>query len=134
MKSNVAVRNFMARSDFKTWLSLDDFAQIVGIDPLHFNQISSSTFHKNTVCGDVFFQQSWQHSDRVGRDDIAVAIYQAEQDIAREAGFNLMPDWTLDERLPYPQPSVAELYGTGLNTRWQLKSVEALRGYLISGG
>lgn len=117
-----------------TWLSLDRWAQIIGINPLHFHQLTSSTLIPNTVCGDAFFQNSWQHSDRIGRDDICMAIQQAEQDIAREVGYNLMPDWTLDERLSYPHPSPAELYGTGVNTRWGLKSVEALRGHLITGG
>lgn len=124
----------MARSDIKTWLSLDEFAQIIGINPLNFNQLTSTHLPQNTVCGDIFFQYAWQHSDRVGRDDIAMAISQAEQDIAREVGFNLVPDWTLEERLAYPRPSPSELYGTGVNTRWQLKSVEALRGHIISGG
>src|SRR5258706_11935350 len=124
----------MARADIRSWLSLDEFAQIMRISFLNFNQLHSNALQHNTVCGEIFFQDAWQNSDRVGRNDIAMAIYQAEQDISREAGFDLMPDWTLDERLPYPQPSVAELYGTGINPRFALKSVEALKGYLISGG
>lgn len=123
----------MARSDIKTWLPLDEFARIIGISPLSFNQLSSSLI-PNMVCGDIFFQYSWQHSDRIGRDDIAQAIYDAEQAMAREAGFNLMPDWTAEERLPYPVPSNPSLYGTGVNVRWQLKSVEARKGYMLYGG
>lgn len=124
----------MARSDIKTWLPLDEFARIIGISPLSFNQLSS-TLVPNTVCGDIFFQSSWQHSDRIGRDDIALAIQQAEMEISAEAGFNLMPDWTVAERLPYPQPSNPSVYGVyGYNPRFQLKSVEALKGYMISGG
>ena len=123
----------MARSEHKTWLSLDEFAQIIGLNPLAFNQLSSSLF-PNNVCGDIFFQYDWQHSDRVGRDTIALAIQAAEQEISREAGFNLLPDWTVDERLPYPRPITPEAYGVGLNPRYQLKSIEAPRGHLISGG
>lgn len=124
----------MARSDIKTWLPLDDFARILGISPLSFNQLSS-TLVPNTVCGDIFFQQSWQHSDRIGRDDIALAIQQAEFEISQEAGFNLMPDWVEEERLPYPHPGVPESYNLyGINVRWQLKSVEASKGHMISGG
>lgn len=124
----------MARSDFKTWLPLDDFAKIIGISPLNFNQLHSPSLQQNNVCSEIFFQQSWQHSDRVGRDDIAMAIQQAEQEISREVGFNLVPDWTVEERLPYPQPALPELYGSGLNVRWQPKSVELPRGWIISGG
>lgn len=124
----------MARSEFLTHLPLDEFAQIIGLNPLSFNQLHSQAFQQNISCGETFFQQSWQHSDRVGRDDIALAIREAEQEIEREVGYNLMPSWTVDERLPYPRPGLPEAYGIGVNVRWQLKSVEALRGHLISGG
>lgn len=124
----------MARSIYPTWLSLDEFAAIIGISPLAFNQLESPSLQRTTTCGEIFFSDSWQHSDRIGRNDIALAIKQAEEDISREVGFNLLPDWTLEERLPYPHPAPAELYGIGINPRWQMKSVEANRGYLISGG
>ena len=118
-----------------TWLSLDRWAQIIGINPLHFHQLTSTTLTPNNVCGDVFFQSSWQHSDRVGRDEICMAIQQAEQEISREVGYNLMPDWTMEERLVYPRPSVPELYNLyGINPRGEMKSVETPRGYLLSGG
>lgn len=123
----------MARSDITTWLPLDEFARIIGLSPLAFNQLSSDLM-PNNVCGDIFFQYDWQHSDRIGRDTIAQAIHDAEQAMAAEAGFNLMPDWTIAERLPYPKPSNPENYGTGINVRGQMKSVEANRGKMISGG
>lgn len=122
----------MARADIRTWLSLDEFAQIIGMNPLAFNQLQP--LHDNNVCGEIFFQQDWMHSDRVGRESIALAIAEAEQEISREAGFNLMPDWTLDERLDYPRPFIPEGYGTALNVRGMNKSVEALKGHVISGG
>lgn len=124
----------MARSNIVTWLPLDEWASIIGVSPLSFNQLHSQTFNQNTVCGEIFFQHAWQHSDRVGRDDIAMAIQQAEQEIAREVGFNLVPDWTSEERLSYPRPAHPELYGAGLNVRGQGKSVELRKGMVISGG
>jgi len=125
----------MARSEIKTWLALDEFARIIGLSPLGFNQLQSNQFSPSVACGEVFFQQSWLHADRVGRDDIAMAIQQAEQEISKEVGFNLLPDWTVEERLPYPQPATPELFGTfGVNARWQGKSVELPRGHIISGG
>jgi len=124
----------MARSEFKTWLALDEFAQIIGLDPLSFNQLDSATLRRNNVCGDLFFQQDWQHSDRLGRDTIAIAIQQAEQEMSIEAGFNLMPDWSMEERLSYSRPAVPESYGVGLNPRWQMKSVEASKGHMLYGG
>ena len=124
----------MARSDVITWLPLDDFAKIIGLSPLSFNQLHSDTLQQNNVCGDLFYQYAWQHSDRVGRDDIAMAIQQAEQEISREVGFNLVPDWTTEERLPYPRPGNPDVFGMGYNVRWQEKSVELRKGWIISGG
>lgn len=125
----------MARAEVVTWLSLDRWATIMGISPLSFNQLNSPTLYRNTTCGDVFFQNSWMHSDRVGRDDVARAIQEAEQEIAQEVGYGLLPDWTYAERLPYPrpgQPGVFNIWGT--NPQGYFKSIEALRGHIISGG
>lgn len=124
----------MARSNFRTWLALDEFAQILGLDPLGFNGLVSPTLQRNNVCGDVTFQYDWQHSDRLGRDTMAIAIQQAEQEMALQAGYNLMPDWTYKERLSYPRPAFTELYGVGINARWQMKSIEASKGHMLYGG
>ena len=125
----------MARASIRTWLSLDRFAQIIGLNPLNFNQLSSRTLFPNNVCGDIFFQHDWQHSDRLGRETIAMAIQAAEQEMTREAGFNLLPDWTVDERQNYPHPRVpGALLGNTLNPDLQNKSVELSKGHVLSGG
>lgn len=125
----------MARSSIKTWLPLERFGEIIGINPLHFNQLTSATLLQNNTCGSPWFQYSWQHSDRVGRDDLAMAIQQAEMEIAREVGYNLIPDWTVEERLAYPQPAVPGVFNYyGSNPRNMYKSVELPRGHVISGG
>ena len=124
----------MARSDTITWLSLDEWAQIMGINPLHFNGLSSTLFNNN-VCGDIWFQYSWQHSDRIGLDDVALAIKEAEDEISREVGYNLIPDWTVEERKPYTRPLVPGTYNlSGTNPRGLFKSVELRKGHVISGG
>jgi len=124
----------MARASIRTWLSLDRFAQIIGLNPLFFNQLSSNTYFKGTQCGDIFFQHDWQNSDRLGRETIAMAIQAAEQEMAQEAGFNLLPDWTVGERLAYPHPHVAGSYGNTLNPNGFNKSVELRKAHVISGG
>jgi len=124
----------MARSDTVTKLALDEFAQIIGLNPMAFNGFSSSLF-PNNVCGDIFFQYDWQHSDRIGRETIAQAINQAEMEMEAEAGFMLMPTWTTEERLGYPRPGIPGVFGLdGRNTRGLPKSVEAKKGLIISGG
>lgn len=124
----------MARADTYTWLPLDEFATIIGLNPLAFNGLSSTLF-SNNVCGDIFFQFDYQHSDRIGRDTIARAIREAELEMAAEAGFNLLPDWTTEERLPYPQPAMPGVYNMyGSNPKGMLNSVEVRKGWVISGG
>ena len=124
----------MARADTYTWLPLDEWAKIIGLSPIAFNGLDSNLLNNN-VCGELFYQYDFQHSDRIGRDTIARAIREAELEMAKEAGFNLMPDWTTEERLTYPQPGmpgVFNMYGT--NPRGMLNSVELRRGHIISGG
>lgn len=124
----------MARSEFKTWLPLDRWAQIIGMNPLHFNGFTSNSF-TNTVCGELTYQNAWQHSDRIGRDDIAMAIQSAETELAQYLGFNLLPDWVSEERLTFPRPAGGGVYNLyGLNPRYMGKSVELNKGHVISGG
>lgn len=125
----------MARSEVKTWLSLDRWAQIIGIHPLHFNGLDATDLTPNTVCGELWFQHPWQHSDRVGRDDVARSIQAAEQEIAAEVGYNLLADWTVEERIPFARPGVPGVYNlSGTNPRGQMNSIELRRGHVISGG
>ncbi|MDK1117610.1 MAG: hypothetical protein QGM50_02345 [Anaerolineae bacterium] len=125
----------MARADIVTWLPLDRWAEIIGIHPLHFNGLVSTSLIPNNVCGGPFFQFSWQHSDRIGTEDIAMAIQAAEQEISREVGYNLMPDWTAEERLNYTLPGTPGVFSlSGINPRGMFNSIELRRGHIISGG
>ena len=124
----------MARSEIKTWLSLDEWSEIIGLNPLHFNSLHSDLFDNN-ACGSVWFQYAWQNADRVGRDDLAMVIQEAEMEISQECGYNLIPDWTIEERLPYTQPIVPGVYNAyGTNPRGMFKSVELRKGHVICGG
>lgn len=125
----------MARANTRTWLSLDRWAEILGFNPLNFNQLDYNVLKPATTCGHMFFQYSWQNADRLGREDIAFAIRDAERMIANRVGYNLIPDWTTQERKRTVRPGFPGLYNTtGLNTRGQQKSITANKGHLISGG
>jgi len=64
-----------------------------------------------------------------------MAIQAAEQEIAAEVGYNLLPDWTTEERLPYAQPGIPGVYNMyGTNPRGMMNSVELRKGHVISGG
>lgn len=125
----------MARSDIVTKLALDEWASIVGMNPIHFNGMFNNTLYPNNDCTGPWFQFAYQHSDRVGIEDLAQAIQSAEQEIEAEVGYNLMPSWTIDERLPYPKSgNMGVINVLGTNARGVLKAIEARKGHMISGG
>jgi hypothetical protein len=125
----------MARADTPTWLPLDRWAQIVGINPMHFNQLTSNVLPVGSVCGDVWYQNSWAHPDQAAREDVAEAIREAEHRIAAIIGYYLLPDWVEDERVKTVRPARPELFASGsINLRGQLKSITSRWGYIISGG
>lgn len=123
----------MARADTVTWLSLDRWAQIIGIHPLHFNGVSSAVI-TTQVCHQYWFQQDWQDAQKVSRETVARAIYRAERMIANQVGYNLLPDWVVDERQPTVRPPQPELFATGLTRRGAHKSLQGKKGYARSGG
>lgn len=92
----------MAVARIRTGLPLDRFAELSGVHPLHFNQISRGT------CGEPILQHGWQMGGseeligRIGREDVAIAIQQAEQMIESWLGHPLIPRWIEDEEGVFP--------------------------------
>lgn len=114
----------MARADTRTLLSLDEWAKILGLHPLHFNGLASSQAPAVT-CGSPMMQNGWQNADAVGREDVAIAISEAENRIAEYLGFRLKPDWIIDERHNWP----------GQRGIWALSpNFKADWGYMVAGG
>lgn len=93
----------MARADTKTLLSLDRWARIMGINPMHFNGgQGSSVYPTMTHCGDLYPQYAWQVPDSlVSREEIALAIFSAEQDIKRILGYSPALTWEANEPSHY---------------------------------
>jgi hypothetical protein len=87
----------MARAETPTWLSLDEWARFHGFDPLHFNGLRSDG-HTLGNCDITWTQHRWQRG-QVSREDIAEAIQEAEDDLRRLLGYNLLPDWD-EDRIP----------------------------------
>ena len=85
----------MARATTRTHLSLDTYARIMGINPVHFNGASAGEFFPCN-CSDAWRQHSWQWADVVGREDLALTIASAEDDLEKEIGFPLAPTWRED--------------------------------------
>jgi hypothetical protein len=124
----------MARTSVKTWLPLDRWAEIFGLDPLFFNQLSSATLAQRVNCGDIWYQHAWQDANRVSREDIANAIQAAELSISNFIGYDLLPTWHINEKVRTTRPARPELFSAGMNIRGMAKSVNSNKGYILSGG
>lgn len=125
----------MARADTYTLLSLDVWARIMGVTPPHFNQATGTTvFPLIGECGDVWWSDSWVNADQVSRNDLALAIADAEHDIAMALGYWPAPIWIYGEPHPYPRPYRPDTYGTSLGVRWQHKSLQTKNGKIVSPG
>lgn len=125
----------MAVSEYPTLLSLDRYARIMGINPVHFNGAAGAgIFAVKSGCSDVWFQKSYMLADRVARDDIALAIANAEQEIADYMGYWPAPTWRVREVHRQEQYHRNTHVTDGLNVRGDFKSVILKYGKLIEAG
>lgn len=125
----------MARSDIVTQIPLDRAAKLIGIDPYHFNTITTLRRPETNACDDIFFQHSHQRQGAFSREDLASALKQAEETVTHYLGYTLIPQWVQNEEKIVTKPANVEMMNvTGRNARGQLKSVVTDRGYVIEGG
>lgn len=120
----------------ETLLPIDVWASLLGVVPAHFAQGTSQTvFPLTGQCSGVYWQFPWQAFDAVSREDIAMEISIAEEDIAEQLGYWPAPKWIAQDVKQYPRyhrPDV--FFGGGLNVRGAFKSVVARYGKIISAG
>lgn len=133
----------MARADVHTLLPLDTYAQIMGLNPLHFNgarlpDIVKEPFTTTTATDwserPIWHQFSWQDTNNISRDVLARTIQQAEFDVARFLGYWPAPMWTSQEVHMYPRPYRPEQYGSWGNVRGQFKEVKTKFAKIIAAG
>jgi len=125
----------MSRASSPTLLSLERFAKLMGLNPLHFTSAENSLMRSDSTCHDVWYQHAWQDpTGKVSREGMAELIAEAEADIAAVLGFWPAPVWIVDEAIPYPRPSRRELTGTGLDIRARWKAVTLEYGAVLYGG
>lgn len=124
----------MAVAQTPTLLSLDRFAAVLGLHPLHFNQVDANIGSgASRVCVEPIHQYSWQASDGVSREELALSIMEAEDDIARELGFRPAVTWEIDERAELLHP-VTGWFSHGYDVRGDILSVKTKFGHVIAGG
>ena len=125
----------MARASTVTMLPLDRWARILGIEPRHFNQITSD-LTPTEHCKQVWLQYAWQGTDAVGREEVADAIARAEDDLIEALGYAPLPQWVDGEVIrtePYNDPYIRHS-GSLTTPNGLFRSVQANRGMIISGG
>lgn len=125
----------MARSDIITLIPLDRAAKILGIDPFHFNMITTARRPQTNACDDIWFQYADQRIGQASRHDLSVALFQAEQQATRYLGYSPLPTWFSDESKSIVTPYAVELTNyRGINSRGKSKSVRSKFGYVIETG
>lgn len=126
----------MSVASTPTKLPLATFAKILGMHPLHFEGVQFTPEDRSAnLCAEALMQYGWQESDRVAREDIAIAIQQAEQMLEEYLGFRLIPSWEADEWHQAARASQPETVGfTPVDIRGHASTVKASWGYIRSGG
>ncbi len=85
-----------------TLLSLDRYAEIMELDPVHFNQAyTEDHFPVRSDCPDVWYKYGWQKPTYSSRMELARAIKDAEEEIARVIHFWPAPTWIPGEERRY---------------------------------
>lgn len=122
-------------TETRTQLSLDRFAAVAGVSPLHFNQVFVRDLMDAHTCDLPLMQFPWQTAGRTGRESLAEAIAAAEDMIISELGFLPVAGWTKSEEVPGARPANPGLFsGSNLDIRSFWNTVKANKGYIITGG
>lgn len=118
----------------KTKLSLDRWRSLMGIHPLHFWQVRFDEAD-NSICSDIYFNESWQTADHISRAQLAQTIAEVEDEIEQWLGFHIAPEWEVDEWRPSLRPNSPEFVNyNSHDIRGFRQTVRADWGYFISGG
>jgi len=98
----------MARASVPTLLSLDRWARIMHVNPVHFaGAVGSLIWPASGACEDIWPQYSWQTTEElVGREDVGMAIATAEEDIKNALGKSAAATWEIDEAHGYSFPDM----------------------------
>lgn len=127
----------MARSQYRTLLSLDKYAKLLGLNSVHFNSAVGGSFWPDQgKCEDIWWEYPWQTpEDFVSRSELGLAIYNAEQDIERVLGYSVAPRFVEGEILSYPRPYQRQYFAIhGQDIRGGNKLVKTRLGKIISSG
>lgn len=119
----------------RTKLPLYRWGQLMGLHPLHFAQVTLPIQSLPMACSTAWYRHNWQDADRTGREEVAAAIYRAETDLEQYLGYNLVPDWTVDERVHVGRTYTPEHVAyPSINARGYPSTVIAGRKHFVAAG
>ncbi len=129
----------MARADTPTLLPLDQWAKIIGINPMHFNggrvpDVSPEPFSIKNAQNPIWHQFGWQAQKLISREVLARTISEAELEISKFVGYWVAPTWVSQEIHNYPRHHRPEAYGNGFGVRAQRKNIKLKSGRVIEAG
>lgn len=127
----------MAIASTVTKLPLARWAKILGMHPLHFEQVAYTKPGRSTpICDASIMQYDWQDADRVSREQIAIAVATAERNLEQALGFSLVPTWEANEwHQVTPHYRSSNRVGIwGVQPANFRQSVQAYKSYVITGG
>lgn len=107
-----------------TLLSLDQWADIMGVSRWELNQVSDGLpGNAGSQCKTPFFQYRWQ-KDYLAREELGDAIAEAERMIAAELRYWPAPLYTTNEEQQYPRDFRPYWWGEPFNPRGDWKPLE----------
>lgn len=120
-------------------LSLPYFATIMGVNPVLFQGATAESVGvfplTNNRNNDLWPRYSWQDADRISHEDLARAIYNAEQDIMKIVKYPLCPTWIAQDVQMYSRHHRPDVWQIGgLDVRGAMKAVTLEWGKVISPG
>lgn len=127
----------MAKATIPTLVSLDDFARVLGINPVHFagaKTSSNSAWPNTKSCDQVWPQYDWQAEDVVSREEVAYQIGEAERSIANVLGYDIAPRWYSSDEQQWPNDHRIGRRSGHVSQRRHLHEFQTRRGYIINPG
>lgn len=111
-------------------LSLEEWRDEIGYNPLSFYQLANQNFPVSSSCNAVVRERSFMDSDMAGRADIRFAILSAEEKIRNHLHYSIAPHY-VEETVDFPRfpDRRFDYYGyCGPDGRW--RSVQLKEGYI----
>lgn len=118
------------RSSTRSLLTLFEWSSIIGMHPFYLAQIGENVPARSRGdCQDVTYQNAFQNSDHLSREEIAEAIAQAEDLFAKNVGYFPAPKYIEDESILLVNDSYDYYYW-----RWRKQTIQTKYGHIQAVG